>query len=184
MPFVRKARDRLGRLPVSGIPHHGRCRSDGSCLFAQSAPRGGGSFARGSSRRGIGSAPAVMVRVLGSAAGGGVPQWNCACANCAAVRAGRAPRRTESTLAISPKATQGGRWLLLNCSPDIASQVEAFPPLQPPHGRSTPIADILLTDANLDHIGGLAVLRQSTSRRIPRRWLSGAPIRRLWRRRI
>jgi pyrroloquinoline quinone biosynthesis protein B len=108
----------------------------------------------------------VIVRVLGSAAGGGVPQWNCACANCAAARAGRAPRRTESTLAISPKAAQGRHWFLLNCSPDIASQIEAFPPLQPPHGRFTPIGDVLLTDANLDHIGGLAVLRQSTSRRI------------------
>jgi pyrroloquinoline quinone biosynthesis protein B len=100
----------------------------------------------------------VIVRVLGSAAGGGVPQWNCACANCAAARAGRAPRRTQSSLAIS---ADGSRWLLLNCSPDVAGQIEAFVPLQPHETRGTPIAGMLLTDANVDHIGGLAVLRQS-----------------------
>jgi pyrroloquinoline quinone biosynthesis protein B len=104
----------------------------------------------------------VIVRVLGSAAGGGVPQWNCACANCTAARAGRAPRRTQSSLAVS--AGGSAPWLLLNCSPDIAFQIEAFGPLQPAHGRSTPIAGVLITDANLDHIGGLAVLRQAAGR--------------------
>jgi pyrroloquinoline quinone biosynthesis protein B len=104
----------------------------------------------------------MRVRVLGSAAGGGVPQWNCACAICAASRAGRIAARTESTLALSPQAANGRSWFLLNCSTEIASQIESFAPLQPPHGRFTPITDILLTDANLDHIGGLAVLRQST----------------------
>jgi pyrroloquinoline quinone biosynthesis protein B len=101
----------------------------------------------------------VIVRVLGSAAGGGVPQWNCACVNCAAARDGRAPRRTQSGLAIS----LDGRppWLLLNCSPDIAMQIEAFPALHPRHGRSTPIDGVLLTDANFDHIGGLNALRQA-----------------------
>ncbi len=99
----------------------------------------------------------MIVRVLGSAAGGGVPQWNCACANCAAARAGRAPRRTQSSLAVS---ADGVRWLLLNCSPDVASQIEAFPPLQPPQPRGTPIGGMLLTDANVDHIGGLTTLRQ------------------------
>lgn len=99
----------------------------------------------------------MIVRVLGSAAGGGVPQWNCACRNCEAARADRAPRRTQSSLAVS---TDGARWLLLNCSPDIAAQIEAFPPLRPPEPRGTPIAGMLFTDANIDHIGGLAVLRQ------------------------
>jgi len=99
----------------------------------------------------------VIVRVLGSGAGGGVPQWNCACANCEAARAGRAPRRTQSSLALS---ADGARWLLLNCSPDIAVQIEAFPALHPPAPRGTPITGMLLTDANIDHIGGLAVLRQ------------------------
>jgi pyrroloquinoline quinone biosynthesis protein B len=99
----------------------------------------------------------VIVRVLGSAAGGGVPQWNCACANCSAARRGEQPRRTESSVAIG----DGRRWLLLNCSPDIAAQIEAFAPLQPQSKRGTPIAGMLFTDANVDHIGGLAVLRQT-----------------------
>jgi pyrroloquinoline quinone biosynthesis protein B len=104
----------------------------------------------------------VIVRVLGSAAGGGVPQWNCACRNCAAARAGKQPRRTQSGFAVS---ADGERWLLVNCSPDIAAQIEAFPPLQPRAVRGTPIDGMLLTDANVDHIGGLAVLRQSGNHR-------------------
>jgi pyrroloquinoline quinone biosynthesis protein B len=99
----------------------------------------------------------VIVRVLGSAAGGGVPQWNCACVNCAAVRSGQAPARTQSSLAVSG---DGARWLLLNCSPDVAAQVEAFALLHPAAPRGSPIAGMLLTDANVDHLGGLAVLRQ------------------------
>jgi pyrroloquinoline quinone biosynthesis protein B len=104
----------------------------------------------------------LIVRVLGSAAGGGVPQWNCGCANCAAARGGRQPRRTQSSLAIS---CDGTRWLLLNCSPDIAGQIEAFEALQPRGLRGTPIAGMLFTDANVDHIGGLAVLRQAGDHR-------------------
>ncbi|HEY2473466.1 MAG TPA: MBL fold metallo-hydrolase [Candidatus Cybelea sp.] len=104
----------------------------------------------------------MIVRVLGSAAGGGVPQWNCACANCAAARSGRQPRRTQSGLAIS---RDGNRWLLLNCSPDIAAQIEAFPSLHPRQHRGTPIAGVLLTDANVDHAGGLATLRQDGEHR-------------------
>jgi pyrroloquinoline quinone biosynthesis protein B len=100
----------------------------------------------------------VIVRVLGSAAGGGVPQWNCACDNCSAARAGRAPYRTQSGLAVS---ADGERWLLLNCSPDIGPQIEAFAPLQPRSPRGTPIGGMLFTDANVDHLGGLVTLRQS-----------------------
>jgi pyrroloquinoline quinone biosynthesis protein B len=107
----------------------------------------------------------MILRVLGSAAGGGVPQWNCACRNCTAVREGRAPRRTQSCAAIGSE--EGSAWTLLNCSPDIALQIEEFAPLQPRHRgdgqRDTPIAGILLTDANVDHIGGLAALRQGGS---------------------
>lgn len=99
----------------------------------------------------------MIVRVLGSAAGGGVPQWNCACVNCTAARSGSAPARTQSSLAIS---ADGERWLLLNCSPDIAAQIEDFAPLHPRSMRGTPIEGVLITDANVDHIGGLAVLRQ------------------------
>ncbi|HLY03032.1 MAG TPA: MBL fold metallo-hydrolase [Candidatus Cybelea sp.] len=100
----------------------------------------------------------MIVRVLGSAAGGGVPQWNCACGNCSAARAGRAPSRTQSGLAVS---ADGKRWLLLNCSPDIGAQIEGFAPLQPGRPRGTPIAGMLFTDANVDHLGGLVTLRQS-----------------------
>jgi pyrroloquinoline quinone biosynthesis protein B len=104
----------------------------------------------------------VIVRVLGSAAGGGVPQWNCACPNCSAARAGDQPTRTQSSIAVS---ADGERWLLLNCSPDIAVQIERFAPLQPRGLRGTPIDGVLLTDANVDHLGGLAVLRQSGAHR-------------------
>ena len=100
----------------------------------------------------------MIVRVLGSAAGGGVPQWNCGCDNCSAARAGRAPYRTQSGLAVS---ADGDRWLLLNCSPDIGPQIEAFAPLQPRTPRGTPIGGMLFTDANVDHLGGLVTLRQS-----------------------
>ncbi len=103
----------------------------------------------------------MIVRVLGSAAGGGVPQWNCACANCAAAREGRRPRRTQSSVAVS---ADGARWLLLNCSPDVAEQIEAFAPLHPARPRGTPIAGVLVTDANVDHLGGLSVLRQHGER--------------------
>lgn len=99
----------------------------------------------------------MIVRVLGSAAGGGVPQWNCACPNCSAARAGTQPRRSSSSFAVS---ATGDRWWLVNVSPDIAQQIEAFAPLCPRAGRGTPIAGMLLTDANVDHLGGFAVLRQ------------------------
>lgn len=102
----------------------------------------------------------MIVRVLGSAAGGGVPQWNCNCSNCSDARSGSQPCRLESCVAVS---ADGARWVLLNCSPDIAHQIKAFAPLQPRERRGTPISEILLTDANVDHIGGLAVLRQNGS---------------------
>ena len=104
----------------------------------------------------------MIVRVLGSAAGGGVPQWNCACDNCRAARAGRRPARLQSGFAVS---ADGTRWLLINCSPDIGAQIEAFTPLQPRAGRGTPIAAMLFTDANVNHIGGLSTLRQSGAHR-------------------
>ncbi|MDB5094509.1 MAG: pyrroloquinoline quinone biosynthesis protein PqqB [Candidatus Eremiobacteraeota bacterium] len=103
----------------------------------------------------------MIVRVLGSAAGGGVPQWNCSCVNCAAARRGDAPPRSQSSFALS---ADGDAWWLVNVSPDVAAQIEAFPPLQPRERRGTPIAGMLLTDANVDHLGGLAVVRQSHPR--------------------
>jgi pyrroloquinoline quinone biosynthesis protein B len=99
--------------------------------------------------------------VLGSAAGGGFPQWNCRCANCNGFRSGtlRAAARTQSSIAIS---TDGERWYLINASPDIRQQINASPwlsPRTPP--RDTPISAILLTNAEIDHIAGLLSLRES-----------------------
>jgi pyrroloquinoline quinone biosynthesis protein B len=91
-----------------------------------------------------------------------VPQWNCACANCSSARSGRMLPRSQSSLAVSADAA---RWLLLNCSPDVAAQIETFPPLHPRRPRDTPIAGMLLTDANVDHLGGLTVLRQHGAHR-------------------
>jgi pyrroloquinoline quinone biosynthesis protein B len=101
----------------------------------------------------------VWVRVLGSAAGGGFPQWNCACPACHAVRDGSRPARprTQSSIAVSP---DGRRWFLFNASPDLGAQIESFPPLRPPGGRTVPLQAVLLTDAELDHTLGLLLLRE------------------------
>ena len=102
----------------------------------------------------------MLLRVLGSAAGGGSPQWNCDCPVCAAVRAGAAPVRTQSSVAVG---VGDGRWFLINASPDLRTQIEAFPGLRPHEDRTTPLAAVLLTDAELDHTLGLLLLRESRS---------------------
>jgi pyrroloquinoline quinone biosynthesis protein B len=102
----------------------------------------------------------MRVRVLGSAAGGGFPQWNCNCDNCRGVRAGtlRARARTQSSIAAS---ADGRRWVLFNASPDILQQIRAFPALQPGDRlRTTGIAAIVLIDAQIDHTTGLLMLRE------------------------
>jgi pyrroloquinoline quinone biosynthesis protein B len=105
----------------------------------------------------------MWVRVLGSAAGGGYPQWNCACPICRAVRDGSRPARprTQSSVAVSADYRQ---WFLLNASPDIQAQIEAFPALHPrldpDGGRAVPVQAVLLTDAELDHTLGLLLLRE------------------------
>jgi pyrroloquinoline quinone biosynthesis protein B len=101
----------------------------------------------------------LRVRVLGSAAGGGFPQWNCRCGTCEAARAGvRARPRTQSSLAIRGS---GGPWWLVNASPDLRQQLEA---LDRPDGvRASPIAGVLLTDAEIDHTAGLLLMRESGS---------------------
>jgi pyrroloquinoline quinone biosynthesis protein B len=99
--------------------------------------------------------------VLGSAAGGGFPQWNCSCANCSGFRSGtlRATARTQSSIALS---ADGDRWYLINASPDIRQQINASPWLSPrTTPRDTPIHAILLTNAEIDHIAGLLSLRES-----------------------
>lgn len=103
----------------------------------------------------------MQVRVLGSGAGGGFPQWNCNCTNCKGFRSGslRATARTQSSVALS---ADGDRWYLINASPDIRQQINAFPSLAPRSSpRDTPIQAILLTNAEIDHIAGLLSLRES-----------------------
>jgi pyrroloquinoline quinone biosynthesis protein B len=111
----------------------------------------------------------MWVRVLGSAAGGGYPQWNCDCPACRAVRDGSRPThsRTQSSIAVS---SDYRHWFLLNASPDIHAQIESFPALRPGGGgdggcdggvsRAVPVRAVLLTDAELDHTLGLLLLRE------------------------
>jgi pyrroloquinoline quinone biosynthesis protein B len=100
----------------------------------------------------------VWLRVLGSAAGGGSPQWNCGCPVCAAVRSGAGRPRTQSSVAVSADRR---RWFLINASPDVRTQIEAFPALHPQADRTTPLQAVLLTDAELDHTLGLLLLREA-----------------------
>jgi len=102
----------------------------------------------------------VKIHVLGSAAGGGFPQWNCNCPQCSAVRAGSAHHvaRTQSSIAVCANDTD---WLLVNASPDVLQQIKAFPALQPARAlRDTGIAAVLLMDAQIDHTTGLLMLRE------------------------
>jgi pyrroloquinoline quinone biosynthesis protein B len=102
----------------------------------------------------------VRVRVLGSAAGGGFPQWNCGCDNCREVRAGAPGLRSRSQESIAVSG-DGESWFLINASPEIRAQVEAFPGLWPRQKRHSPIAGILFTNGDLDHCLGLLSLRES-----------------------
>jgi pyrroloquinoline quinone biosynthesis protein B len=102
----------------------------------------------------------MQVLILGSAAGGGFPQWNCNCPNCQGVRNNTlaAESRTQSSIAIS---SDGEQWLLCNASPDIRAQIAANEALHPKHRlRSTGIAGVLLVDAQIDHVTGLLSLRE------------------------
>jgi len=102
----------------------------------------------------------MRIRILGSAAGGGFPQWNCACPNCRRLREGRfvGTPRTQTQLAWNGAA---GQWTLLNASPDLRTQIEATPDLWPRDGdRRSPISDVLLTGAELDQTLGLLLLRE------------------------
>ncbi|WP_283133175.1 pyrroloquinoline quinone biosynthesis protein PqqB [Rhizohabitans arisaemae] len=101
----------------------------------------------------------MQLRVLGTAAGGGIPQWNCACPGCAGARAHPARRRCHASIAVR---SGPGSWYIVNATPDITAQIEACRPLHPPAGgRDTPVRGVILTDAELDHTLGLALLRQA-----------------------
>ncbi len=103
----------------------------------------------------------MRVRILGSAAGGGFPQWNCRCPTCEAAREGvRARPRTQSSLAIRG---DDGPWFLVNASPDARQQLEALSDLSVDAVRAPPIAGVLLTDAEIDHTAGLLLLRESAT---------------------
>jgi pyrroloquinoline quinone biosynthesis protein B len=102
----------------------------------------------------------MHVQILGSAAGGGFPQWNCNCANCAGFRDGslNARARTQSSIALSD---DGVHWVLCNASPDIRAQLHNFAPMQPNRGlRDTGIGAIVLLDSQIDHTTGLLSLRE------------------------
>lgn len=102
----------------------------------------------------------MKVRVLGSAAGGGFPQWNCNCPNCDGLRKGaiRASPRTQSSIALSADDTS---WVLFNASPDILAQFRNFPALQPARSlRDTAVVAVVLIDSQIDHTTGLLMLRE------------------------
>ena len=102
----------------------------------------------------------MRIQVLGSAAGGGFPQWNCGCPNCRAVRQGspQLKARSQDSLAVSE---DGEGWFLLNASPEIRQQIERLPPLHPRGSRHSPIRAIVLANGDLDHCLGLFSLRES-----------------------
>ncbi len=105
----------------------------------------------------------MKIRVLGSAAGGGFPQWNCNCRNCAGVRTGtvRARARTQSSIAV--RGVDPAAWALVNASPDVLAQLKSTPELQPARAlRDTGIRGVVLVDGQVDHTTGLYMLREST----------------------
>ena len=102
----------------------------------------------------------MRVKILGSAAGGAFPQWNCGCPNCRALRAGnfRGKTRSQAQVAVSD---DGETWFLLGASPDLRAQIEATPELHPRQGvRESPIAGAVLANADIDHVLGLLLLRE------------------------
>src|SRR5579872_2157787 len=102
----------------------------------------------------------MQVKILGSAAGGAFPQWNCGCPNCRGVRAGTFPgkARTQTQVAINADSRS---WFLLGASPDLRAQIEATPDLHPREGlRQSPIAGAVLLNADIDHVLGLLLLHE------------------------
>jgi len=95
--------------------------------------------------------------ILGAAAGGGLPQWNCGCDNCNLARQGKIPAQTQSSLAVS---ANGSDWALLNASPDIRTQLAQTPALHPTGLRALPLRAVLLTNGDIDHVAGLLTLRE------------------------
>src|SRR5215471_12349830 len=106
----------------------------------------------------------IMLRVvvLGAAAGGGVPQWNCGCQVCRAARDDHPElRSTQASVAIS---ADGEHWFLINASPDLRQQLNATPQLHPKAGalRHTPVAGVILTNSEVDAVAGLLSMREGS----------------------
>jgi pyrroloquinoline quinone biosynthesis protein B len=101
----------------------------------------------------------MRAKIIGTAAGGAFPQWNCSCPNCFRVRQGNfsGPRRMQAQIAFSCEPDE---WTLVNASPDLRFQIEAAPELWPRDGRRSPIANVILTGADAHQILGLLLLRE------------------------
>src|SRR5437899_162489 len=114
----------------------------------------------------------MRLRLLGTAAGGGFPQWNCNCPNCAGLRNGsiRATPRTQSSIAVGAVAAvspDSASWVLINASPDILRQLASWPDAHPRRSiRDTAIEAIVLTDSQIDHVAGLPMLREANGLRL------------------
>lgn len=100
----------------------------------------------------------MRIIVLGAAAGGGLPQWNCGCRNCDGARTGRLSAMTQSSIAVS---ADGESWSILNASPDIRVQLAETPALYPTGLRDMPLRSVLVTNGDIDHVAGLLTLRES-----------------------
>lgn len=101
----------------------------------------------------------LRIIVLGSAAGGGFPQWNANSEACKRARRGEIPSRSQSSLAVTG---DGRHWFLLNASPDLRQQINDNVALHPRDGiRGSPIAGVVLTNADVDHVAGLLTLREA-----------------------
>ena len=96
--------------------------------------------------------------ILGAAAGGGLPQWNCGCTNCRLARAGEIPAQSQSSLAVT---ANGAKWAILNASPDIRQQLADAVPLHPTGLRELPVRAVLVTNGDIDHVAGLLTLRET-----------------------
>jgi len=101
----------------------------------------------------------MYIKVLGAAAGGGLPQWNCGCRICAAARMGQIAPMTQSSVAVS---ADNRNWVLLNASPDIRVQIQATPVLHPRGLRHSPLRAVIATNGDVDHVAGLLTLREKT----------------------
>ena len=95
--------------------------------------------------------------ILGAAAGGGLPQWNCGCENCNLARRGEIPAQTQSSIAVS---ANGSDWAILNASPDIRDQLARTAALHPTGLRQMPLRSVLVTNGDIDHVAGLLTLRE------------------------